>query len=98
MNISDRSINETIDAIVCEYRRFSSPEYSQTVAAIYHQHVVSVGKLRGIQMLLSSVRFSRLIDENVELLADLRNLAENRLADVGRSPVQSAEVVGWGSK
>lgn len=80
MQISDRSILETIESIVCEFRRFSSPESGKSIGAIKHMRDVSVGKLYGIQRLLSSIKYSRVIDEEIEHLSEICDLAENRIS------------------
>ncbi|QSB03817.1 hypothetical protein JWZ98_22805 (plasmid) [Methylomonas sp. EFPC1] len=80
MQIPEKSITETIDSVVAEFARHSSPEYSTTIESVRHFHAAAVGMLRGIERLLSSLKYSHLIDEKLSVLTAICVKAEKRIA------------------
>ncbi|OAI00874.1 hypothetical protein A1353_18870 [Methylomonas methanica] len=80
MQIPDKSIVETIDSVVSEFERLSSPEYSTTIESVRHFHTAALGMLRGIARLLPSLRYAQLIDEKINALTVICVCAEKRIA------------------
>ena len=80
MQIPDKAIIETIESVVSEFERFSSPEYSTTVESVRHFHTAAVGMLRGISRLMSSLKYAQLIDEKIGTLTAICVCAEKRIA------------------
>ena len=93
MQISDKSIVETIDSVVSEFERFSSPEYSTTVESVRHFHTAALGMLRGISRLLLSLKYSQLIEEKTDTLTAICVRAEKRIADQQFVGLQVANTV-----
>jgi hypothetical protein len=93
MQIPDKSIVETIDSVVSEFERFSSPEYSTNVESVRHFHTAALGMLRGISRLLSSLKYSQLIEEKTGTLTAICVHAEKRIAAQQFVGLQAAHYV-----
>jgi hypothetical protein len=92
MNIPDRSIEQTSEAALLAFRRFIT-EKPFSYYSLTNEYFRSLGMLRGIQRIVLLPRFYDLISRQIVELEDLYYQAQTPLADVGRSPAQSAEVV-----
>jgi len=91
MNISEKSFRDTLNFQIESCQRSLSEQPSLLIEDYYSICNAYIERLRGIRF--AFIDFPRCI-ESVDFAIDEICAMRNRLADVGRSSVQSAELVG----